>query len=806
MIRINLKKLIIFISILTAFTVFDMKQLTAQVQGPQQQEIKWLSVGGLRHWFSSGGAELEYGRRGRTGFVNVDQIDGLIYPSEYTNNKGVSASTSSWIGTTNFEEVLGPYAGKKTYAQKVVSIGPRILNLGNDVYAEDFTLVGNSDHPAVYVDDALASLRDFDDEVDIVVPDLKADRMLVNTVHTAIGVTVTRKIYAFTQQYHDNYYIHEYVFKNTGKAIDNTTSTPKIVTMDPPKTLTDVVFHWQYRLAFAGESYPGGWAPSGVSWGRNTINDAIGQDAGHPGEFKAIYSYYGPVSTAPGVLEDIGLPRHTDGSIMAGTQFSGVVVLHADKSPQDPSNDPNQPSTTLFSGSDSNLQPVDQYDATLMTNKYNDLMTAGHPAQTQAEQIGKDPVTGWPTAFANTWGSDAGGYSSCMGFGPYDLAPGDSVKIVFAVAVAGINRAKNKEVVNKWFNQTPPYVLPNGSETSDRNTYKNTWVFSGKDSLFQSFRRAVENYQSNFEIPQPPPPPDQFTVNSGGDRIILSWSNTAESWPNFDGYRIYRSEGRTDTTYTMIFECEKSNVVNSFEDKTPSRGRNYFYYIQTKDDGTTNTVQPGVPLVSSRYLTMTSHEALLTRPAGGAVSFQDTVCTFAGDGIQTDFILARIPDAQTEGIVVKLNGSLAIPRANYSLVVDTLRFASAPSGTIEVTYSKYTGERISKMEEIRIVPNPFNMRSRDIQFGVDTPDRLAFYNLPPMCKIKIYTETGDLVETIDHTNGSGDELWHSLTSSKQLVVSGLYIAYFEVTEDAEVNGVKVYSKGDSIIKKFIIIR
>jgi hypothetical protein len=67
--------------------------------------------------------------------------------------------------------------------------------------------------------------------------------------------------------------------------------------------------------------------------------------------------------------------------------------------------------------------------------------------------------------------------------------------------------------------------------------------------------------------------------------------------------------------------------------------------------------------------------------------------------------------------------------------------------------------------------------------------------------IKIYTETGDLIKTINHVNGSGDERWDSKTSSGQIVVSGLYIAYFEVTEDGS-----GFKKGDNIFRKFIIIR
>jgi len=160
------------------------------------------------------------------------------------------------------------------------------------------------------------------------------------------------------------------------------------------------------------------------------------------------------------------------------------------------------------------------------------------------------------------------------------------------------------------------------------------------------------------------------------------------------------------------------------------------------------------------------------------------------------------------------NGVTSVePSTQYSISRDLLVFNTAPaiSDTITVTFGAVSKLRDNNLSQIRIVPNPFNIKSRNIQFGGGTDpttvDRLAFYNLPPVCRIKIYTELGDLIETIDHTNGSGDDYWHSLTSSRQVVVSGLYIAYFEVTQDAfDQQGNRIYKKGDSIFKKFIIIR
>ena len=49
-------------------------------------------------------------------------------------------------------------------------------------------------------------------------------------------------------------------------------------------------------------------------------------------------------------------------------------------------------------------------------------------------------------------------------------------------------------------------------------------------------------------------------------------------------------------------------------------------------------------------------------------------------------------------------------------------------------------------------------------------------------------------EVYSNTNGTGDELWDSKTSSGQIVTSGIYILYVETPA------------GKSVIRKFVIIR
>ncbi|MBN2423487.1 MAG: hypothetical protein JXB44_00560 [Calditrichaceae bacterium] len=694
-----------------AFIFLETQPVQAQTYG--KHDIKWLSVGSLRHWFSSTGVEVEYGRRGRVGdFLATDQNDGLRWPAEF-QLRDHSVGKGLWIGTT---EYTNPVTGNFS-AYEVVPLGRDIVYSGNHVFPQEFYLIAREPRTRVYVDNAGASDLDVFDEIDEIDPNIDCDRLLYNVAHTDIGITIKRKIKAYSHPDHDNYYIYEYVFTNTGIRDDAGTTYSQ--------TLTDVVFFFQYRYGFAYDLFQLGKGCTGVSWGLNTLNDVVGQDPNAPGfEFRAIFAWYGSHSESDaGYLGDIGAPDTKEGQLLGGADYAGTVVIHADRSVSDKSDDVYQPSTTNFMGSDRDAQKCTR-DKTIMANKYG-YMTFGHPLKNHAEDVG--------TSFADKYGGDPGGYSYSQGFGPYTMAPGDSIRIVLAEGIDGLSREKNKEVIYNWFNQNSPYTMPGGSSTTDdRNEYKNAYVNSCKDSLFQTFRRAIDMHENGYVV-KPPPAPEEFAITSGGNKISITWTGVnAEKWSNFNGYRLYRAIDRPDTTYELIFSCDKNNVVNSYDDKTPRRGFNYYYYIQTVDDGSTNDINPGVPLTSSKYLTMTNQPARLTRPPGKSLS------------------------------------------------------------------------------EIRVVPNPYNIRAMNLQFGsgADVKDQIAFYNIPAYCKIRIFTERGDLIRTLEHTDESGDEHWNMLTDSRQVVVSGLYIAYFEVTQDYPdpETGILLYKKGENTIKKFVIIR
>ena len=670
-------------------------------------ELKWLRVSSLQMYFSEQGAETETGGTEETDVT-------FSWPGEYGIQTSTMRANAFMIACRNFYDKnvdrSFPYYSTNT------GLKPEEYLPTRPVFdAHDFRLVGRFERPVVSVDGSLASANGLYDLLDEVDETLPADRMLVVENNTVMGVTITKKVYSFTQQNHDNYYIYDYVLKNTG--IINTEGEVY------NQTLEDFYFGLVNRFAFAGEgsySNPTVWAPGNSYWGRNTVNDVIGTDP-KAGDFqyRAELAWYGPHSAQP-VEDDWGCPNYLDDGTMAAAKFAGFVTLHADKSVSDRSDDLYQPTTTMYQETDATVlsRANSWYNEPVMASRF-DLLSRGHADLTHAQAIEASGLS------ADQFGSGVGGCSAVLGYGPYTLAPGDSVHFVIAGGVAGLSREKNREVGGKWMQWTnglsrPELIMPDGSSTTDYNNYKKEWVLTCRDSVMKMFGNATLNYQSGYNIPLPPPPPETFTVQSGGDRIRLSWAENATTHPNFDGYVIVRAEGASGSpkaAYQKIWECDASHVAHSFDDTTAVRGFDYYYAVQSKDDGSTNDVEPGKPLVSHLLWTLTSVAANLQRPAGTA------------------------------------------------------------------------------LEEVRVVPNPYDIRSRALQFGDDYQyDRIAFYGLPGVCKVRVFTERGDLIWEKDHNDGSGDELWDSMTSSGQIIVSGIYILYVEAED------------GSSVFRKFVVIR
>lgn len=651
-----------------------------------QYNNKWMTAGSFQDFYSEIGCEPE------ESFVKQQQYGGQ-WPAIHPNQDS-KAARGLWIGATNFTDPTGA-----NFPYKVVHVGPRVSGAG-EFFPVQFELISKFDPPQVYVD-GVPSVNN-PTENDAVDPNLPCDRELITVDNTQLGLTMTRKILQFSQQYNDNYMIYDYTFTNTG----NTNGDSKIEL--PNNTLTGVYIYLQYRNSMNHES--SSEIGNATQWGFNTMNDARGDGAQNMAlykdthTFRAQYSWHGKYAPFT-QYDNIGGPlwfyssstttiskSDTVGRLSA-IQFYGVVTLHANKSAEDSTDDIGQPSTTNYIGSDDPLESNnDAFNSSKMSSEYA-IMSSGHESPRHADKVQPDGKFDQPTGDPSL--GTTGGWSFGNGYGPYTLKPGESVHIVMAEGIAGLSREAATRI---------GIAYKNGLITAKA---KNDSVLTGKDSLFQTFNRAIANYNSGYKITEPPLPPKLLNVTSGGNKINLTWDVYSASDPNLKGFNIYRAAGQYDSTYHLIDQAGPND--RSYDDVTPIRGLSYYYYITSV--GTNG-------LESSEYYTQTYDPANLKRPAD------------------------------------------------------------------------------SVMNDIRVVPNPYNISAaKNLGFGDQQANRLAFFNIPGQCTIRIYTEIGELIYTINHTDGSGDAYWDSVTSSNQLVVSGIYIAVVDNTVT-----------GQRKIVKFVIIR
>lgn len=688
-----------------------------------QWSTRWLAIGRLQSPYLGGGSEPE-------NLAGIDANGTYTWPGHIPGTywghwRGL------WISARNWRSPDG-----QTFPVRIEHIGPRFNGVG-EYFQDVIKLVYKFDAPEVLVD----GQKTFDKPAtpDEVNPDIPADAMVENIARTAMGIEVQRRAYQFSNEQHQDYHIIEYVFTNTG----NVDEDEEIEL--PDQTLQDVYFTFFYRNK--ANAPAGAWDNShgGSAWGKYTMNDALLPEWDDmPGEqfserFAQNYDFwkdhaaqYSWLAAVPDQQQfnTLGNPmwyQHQWQAVAAdttgrlgGAAMFGTLTIHADRSASDESHDEMQPSMLdILDSDDADLTSRNDHNDISQMQFERDWLEDGRKNGSGPARYGdQKPPHAWRIQpdgdFARQTAPpqpSEGGYGYVQSFGPYTLGPGESVRIVVAEAIAGLND-KLAYALGRWYKQQ---VRQLGRDAADQAVFywnpetntscnqgdpgcigmtKNDWVMTARDSLFQLFDRILEVWNNGMQVPQPPKPPRRFVVTSGTDKITLEWEAYAGE-PDPVRWEIWRAQSYyyglplpdSSTVYYKIAELPGN--ARSYTDTEVTRGVEYYYYIQAVGSN---------GLKSNRYWTQTYQPAVLRRPPGVS------------------------------------------------------------------------------LDDIRVVPNPYVLEAEQGVRFPDRQDKIAFYGLPAEATIRIYTELGELVRVIEHTDGSGDEFWDLTTSSRQVVASGIYFA------------------------------
>ncbi len=312
-------------------------------------------------------------------------------------------------------------------------------------------------------------------------------------------------------------------------------------------------------------------------------------------------------------------------------------------------------------------------------------------------------------------------YRFLITVGPYDMEANDTVRVVWA------------EVVGQ------------GLEGMRANADKALEAYYTGSEFSSPYNPTPPHQDTHWLLPAPPPTPNlRYSPN---DRSVnLVWDNIAEITPDtktkeidFVGYKIYRAQ-YTPSNWTLIAAFD--NVDGPV--KVVNTERDSLGYVDL-DDIANEFVDVGGT---------TPWGTTIEAPINGIPYFYTVVAYDTGDET------INLPPSESS-------------KSNYSKTE-----AGAPLAVIPKRM--YETEEVVDLQKVKVVPNPY--KATDV-FEDIYENAILFTNLPPVCKITVFTLAGDMVISLDHTDGSSVETWDLISRNTQSVVSGLYVYVVETEND-----------------------
>lgn len=568
------------------------------------------------------------------------------------------------------------------------------------------------------------------------------------TYNTSTGITVRQTSMAWSYPGYRDFIIYSYVFKNTGDVAipsinqvvhyDQTLNEVWINFYSQLHVSTKGRLNFHYNSDFLSSAAPAG----GFGWhpGSGYDNYYSIENTNDPNKGLLFYSYNYNGGREPVAWDKYGIKSNWQQLLtkqpgwlpeLQDPAAFGFVFLYRTPPPGDPNQDPFRADPNHFS--------VYSDEADKFDGKTIDLETFGENTFSDQELynlIHQDYRT------ANN-GRDYCAYISS--FGPYNLAPGDSVRLVVA-EVAGELDLKQIEMgdPNHWFPDSTLAAIRRNADAA-RNAVK--WGIGGG---------PLKNIVA--DVPEPPPAPEVVAANAsvGTDTAIISieWDNSAETAKIADGSGNVFYDGSTDLSGYRIYRGnDKRGIWDLVADIPRSEFSKYWNSDQKK------------------YI-------------------------YLDKGLQFGFEYYYYVQAYN-------TNPKTWTSANGTVVSNLGELASGDENETPLTGAKPGPVSVQNGWDVFVAPNPYVEGDLNRSFGGPTPQKIEFRNLPQKCVIKIFNLSGDLVKTLEHEpdsfgNLSGSEAWDQRSDSGLLVAPGLYIYVVQSETEGTV--------GSKFTGKLMIIR
>lgn len=563
--------------------------------------------------------------------------------------------------------------------------------------------------------------------------DLTCDQLVQVTTENILGVQIRRKIMAWAQTFNDDYLILDAEFTNTGG-----------------DTLKEFYINVESNGANTYRSNGSRPAP-GTGETFNTATTWQHYYGGRIGDsLRVFYEYSADDPAIPGDL--MGAPVTSQNGRLINPKFVWYSILHASAAPySDPAGDRDdflQPRITYMGTATKfpyNSEGDDYGDKNFwaLRGAYSEFFPMSGATWPGSLHAGNTDEQGNPSYAAHPAGTiQANNSKMYCTFGPYRFNPGEKLHLVFASGFSGLDARTAKEVGAKWKSGTlqDPPGLP------DPRT---------------GFLPA------NFAFPVDASESDRCKdrwVSTGIDSLMKSaWR---ARWNFEHGYRIPAApppaESVTITGLGTGVEIRWSAAAA--ESRADFAGYRIMRRLSNLDTLFFEAVYDSGPEDKAAEHLFVDKKVLI-----GAQYYY--------------YVQSKARIAADDPLADPLSRG----RIHYSsrVMEPTTNWINPPH------FSQ------SDLARIRIVPNPYNINDPLLVKQGWTDQRgIQFYNLPGKVTIRIFTEYGDLVQTIEHDSpvSAGYEIWDMITRNQQVISSGVYIVVFQKPE------------GETAYQKFMVVR
>jgi hypothetical protein len=556
------------------------------------------------------------------------------------------------------------------------------------------------------------------------------EELITATWNTNSGITVTRRSYVWSFPGYNDFIIYDYIFKNTGNIVSDFTSQV-IPASHLPKfrqTLSDVHFVIHSGIAVSTKSQ--------INFHTELTAVQAGAFGWLPGSYHDYYHSY------------------DNGSLVFSTNYNGgKEPLPADPYAVKPNQQWNikfgpeleSPSAfgwlSLYASPTGAIPRADYRPDVLRIDNHKGGLFKGLSLDLERFRI----VTGTPKAdfytFCTTPDSQAalGNNGNRMNFytmsyGPYSLAPDDSVRIIVA-EIAGVMD------MNDVISGDPNHRFPDSTIAAIRRNADHA-----RNAVRWGIGAKVNGIPLAADVPEPPPSPVADAVNSSvgtaNPAIGITWTRVAETSTITDGSGATFYDGAVDLDGYRVY---KSTDFQYSSETQPSAFR-----------GEAWTLIADIP----RTEFGTYYDAAI-----GRYKLTDKDVQF---GFKYGYYVSAYRNANASKSWTSANGTIlnGIPELANGSGNKTPPASAAPGP-------------VSSMD-VFVAPNPYVYGDAQRSFGTSGQYTIEFRNLPENCTIRIYTLMGDLVKTLDHKPDArgavfGSEAWDQKTESGLIVAPGLYV-------------------------------